>query len=73
LHWRFGLARRSRIVRVYFHKARVSPLTERSGTSTLSEGLESEDVGLNMPDQFRAFIDHLIVKIFWSFLITHFL
>jgi hypothetical protein len=36
LHWRFGLARRSRIVRVYFHKSRVSPLTERSGTSTLS-------------------------------------
>jgi hypothetical protein len=36
LHWRFGLARRSRIVRVYFHKSRVSPLTERSDTSTLS-------------------------------------
>jgi hypothetical protein len=37
LHWRFGLARHSRIVRVYFHKSRVSPLTERSGTSTLSQ------------------------------------
>jgi hypothetical protein len=42
LHWRFGLAHRSRIVRVYFHKSRVSPLTERSGTSTLSHKFHKE-------------------------------
>jgi hypothetical protein len=34
LHWRFGLARRSRIVRVNVHQSKLSPLTERSGTYT---------------------------------------
>jgi hypothetical protein len=36
LHWRFGLARRSRIVRVNVHQSKLSPLTERSGTLHLS-------------------------------------
>jgi hypothetical protein len=35
-----------------------------------SEGLGSEDVELDMPDRFRAFIGYLSAKIFWLFLIA---
>jgi hypothetical protein len=43
LHWRFGLARRSRIGRVNVHQSKLSPLTERSGTLHLSLDLHGDD------------------------------
>jgi hypothetical protein len=35
-----------------------------------SEGLGSEDVDLDVPDRFRAFIDYFSAKIFWLLLIA---
>jgi hypothetical protein len=35
-----------------------------------SEGLGSEDVDLDMPDRFEAFIGYFSAKIFWLLLIA---